>query len=128
MRRSYLRRGKRLERKTGLKSVNRKRKAERLLCNFGPPEFRAFSKSQPCVFCGVAPRQWPLRDYWGNDMAHVRDRGMGGCNSSWRLVVPACPDCHDADKPRGQYALAREHQRRWRASHYYMLSQRWEAA
>jgi len=86
-----------------------------LVRNFGPPEFREFTKLQPCAICGEAPRQWWNRAYFGNDCAHVKDRGMGGCNSSDELVIPACPPCHGSDKPRGQFAKAREHQRRWKA-------------
>jgi hypothetical protein len=67
------------------------RKAKLFARNFLCLEFVHFSKRQPCAILGEAPRQWPEREKWGNDTAHVKDRGMGGCNSSYKLTIGACP-------------------------------------
>lgn len=122
MRRSELRRTKELRqtepmrRKKGVRRVNTPRRAKARARNFGPPEFIAFTKRQPCAFCHEVPRQWWMRESWGNDCAHVQARGMGGCGGDWRKVIPCCPGCHQAGRPNGAHALAREHQRRWESS------------
>jgi hypothetical protein len=101
-----------MRRRKGVKRVNRQRKARSFARNFGSVAFVEWTKAQPCACCGEAPRQWWQRDAWGNDCAHVRSRGAGGDHTH---VIAACPACHDANRPTGQYAMAREHQRRWTA-------------
>jgi hypothetical protein len=106
-----------IRRRKGVKRVNRPRKARTFQRNFHSPEFVAFTRRQPCALCHEAPRKWWNREAWGNDCAHTKARGMGGAGGDWRYVVPCCPACHDAGRPNGEHALAREHQKRWEASH-----------
>lgn len=102
-----------LPRTESLPPCNRKRKAKAFARNFHSAAFVEFTRRQPCAICGEAPRRhWQREDRWGNECAHVRSRGAGG---DFTLIIACCPSCHDAGKPTGKFALAREHMRRWQA-------------
>lgn len=124
MKRSPLKRGDKPMKRGRLPARNRKRAAVKLERNFGPPEFREWCHTQPCQFCDEAPRQHWNRDGFGHDMAHCDGRKMGGYGGArgggdYTKVTIACPTCHDAGKPNGAFAKARETQRRWTASWQY---------
>lgn len=70
-------------RKTPIRKVNRARKAAAFVRNFHSDEYVRFTRSRPCVFCGGGPCV----------TAHIKARGMGGCNSDWTQTLPVCRPC-----------------------------------
>jgi hypothetical protein len=76
----------RLESKTRVKPVNKKRAAWKHERNFKNADY---VRTLPCVVCG----RWGTEDY-PNQSAHIKARGMGGCNGDYRDQFPACDTCH----------------------------------
>ncbi len=83
VRRSPIRRtGKPAQRKP-LPRKNAKRAAEKFVRNFNSDAYVKWTRSQPCVFCGGGPCV----------TAHMKARGMGGCNGDWKQTLPVCCYC-----------------------------------
>ena len=78
-RKTGLKRGGDLKRKSRLNPVNRKRKARLYERNFG--DHAEWIRQMPCAITGAPPP---------NDPHHTKRRGMGGCGGDKRHLVPLC--------------------------------------
>lgn len=95
-RRSWMRRGKPPQRKTWINRVNRERRAKLYARNFGEGGERGeVVRSMACLARGDGRCSGPI------EAAHVVARGMGGCNSSSRQLVPLCRGHHREQGDRG---------------------------
>ena len=80
----------RLKRKTPLRKVNKKRKAERFRKTFGPAGYADFVRSLPCIACGMRGGRIAVH--------HDPTRGAGG---RWVDTSPLCKStdygegCHE---------------------------------
>lgn len=84
------------ERRTRLRPVNPERRASRFARNYGEGGKRG--EAVRAMACLCAAHGGCARKI---DAAHVTARGMGGCNSSARELVPLCRVHHDEQGRRG---------------------------
>ena len=80
MRRTPLRRGKPLARKTAMRRVNHQRLRARRAVQFA--EQSALARTLPCFTCGAPPP---------SDPSHLKTCGAGGVDDA---VIPQCRLCH----------------------------------
>jgi hypothetical protein len=96
-RKTPMKRGGPLRRKTWLTPVNRKRRKKMHERNFG--ERAKLVREMPCL---AAPKDWSFDEHngherqcsWPIQAAHVKARGMGGCGGDRRQLVPLCAKHH----------------------------------
>lgn len=81
--------------RTKLNPVNRARKAAAFVRNFHSDEYVKFTRARPCVFCSGGPCV----------TAHIKARGMGGCNSDWKQTLPVCCPCDSVWENAGRATL-----------------------
>ena len=88
-----------LKRRTGIRKVNRKRKAARFAKNFG--EKAAWIREMPCA---VTVCQY--REYSWTEAAHVKSRGAGGSSAH---LAPLCAVHHGLQHAMGIASFEREY-------------------
>lgn len=76
---------------------NPTRRAKLYERNFaGPIGHDTWIRARRCCLCNdLKPQTTPTQ------AAHVKARGMGGCNSSWRSLVPLCREHHQEQGAKG---------------------------
>ncbi len=94
------------ERRTRVKSVNRKRKAANTKRAYGPASRRAWVKTQPCANCDYGPSPWVEIAN-----AHIKNGGMSR-KADARFNIPLCETveglgCHQVQHRVGWSALPR---------------------
>lgn len=91
MKRTPLKRGASLRRRTRLRPVNRVRMAKRrALCFARQSEL---ARSLPCFTCGAPPP---------SDPSHLKSRGADGKDDA---VIPQCRPCHRAFHSEGRFSF-----------------------
>ena len=88
MKRTELKRGGELKRKTRVNPVNRERKAANRIKHYtGGIDYDTWIRRKRCVRCVALGRRQPTRTV----AAHVKSKGAGG---TWEDLIPLCFSCH----------------------------------
>jgi len=108
MRRTPLRPGKPLRRKTRLNPVNTKRRQSEVERAYGEVAYRVWGSMQPCCACGRVPTQSSP-----NHNAHIKPRGEPpsgmGRKAGKEWLVTLCSDCHEQYHKHGEKAFELHH-------------------